>query len=85
MPFFDLLSILIALYLASFASSYAITGVPGGVNTITGQRPFRQEFSTFKHSGPPFDLYILSLQHLQQHNQSALLSFYQVAGTYSTD
>lgn len=85
MPFFDLLSIFITLYLASFGSSYAITSVPGGVNTITGQRPFRQEFSTFKNSGPPFDLYILSLQQLQQQNQSALLSFYQVAGTSSED
>ena len=85
MPLSDLLCVVITLYLASFASSYAITGVPGGVNTVTGQRPFRQEFSTFKNSGPPFDLYILSLQQLQRQNQSALLSFYQVAGTYAED
>ena len=83
MPNFDLLSILLTLCLVSFASSYAITGVTGGVNTITGQRPFRQEFSHFKDSGPAFDLYILSLQQLQQQNQSALLSYYQVAGMYS--
>lgn len=82
MPYFDILSVFITLCLASFASSYAITGVAGGVNTITGQRPFRQEFSTFKNSGPAFDLYILSLQQLQQQNQSALLSYYQVAGMY---
>ena len=85
MPFFRRLSIFITLGLVSFVSSYAITSILGGVNTITGQRPFRQEFSTFKNSGPPFDLYILSLQKLQQHNQSALLSFYQVAGMYSND
>ncbi|CAD6586306.1 MAG: hypothetical protein ASARMPREDX12_002329 [Alectoria sarmentosa] len=48
-----------------------------GVNAVTGQRPFRQEFSTFKNSGPAFDLYILSLQQFQQQNQSALLSYYQ--------
>lgn len=83
MPFFNLPSIFVTLCLASFASSYAITGVAGGVNTITGQRPFRQEFSKFKDSGPAFDLYILSLQQLQQQNQSALLSYYQVAGMFS--
>ena len=85
MPFFHLLSIFITLTLAPVVSSYAITGILGGVDRTTGQRPFRQEFSTFRNSGPAFDLYILSLQQLQQQNQSALLSFYQVAGTYSED
>lgn len=80
MAFSNLITIAISICLASLASAVAITGPQGGVNTPTGQRPFRQEFSTFKNSGPAFDLYILSLQQFQQQNQSALLSYYQVAG-----
>ena len=76
----DLLSIVLAICLACFANAVAITGPQAGVNTVTGQRPFRQEFSTFKASGPAFDLYILSLQQFQQQNQSTLLSYYQVGG-----
>ena len=81
---FNLVSSFLTLCLATLTNSYSITGVCGGVNTATGQRPFRQEFSTFKDSGPVFDLYILSLQQFQQRNQSALLSYYQVAGVCST-
>ena len=76
----NLITIVIAICLLSLADALAITGPQGGVNTATGQRPCRQEFSTFKNSGPAFDLYILSLQRFQQQNQSALLSYYQVAG-----
>ena len=80
MASFNLISIAIAVCLASLANAVAITGSQGGVNSVTGQRPFRQDISTFKNSGPAFDLYILSLQQFQQQNQSALLSYYQVAG-----
>ena len=80
MASFNLVTIAIAICLASFANAVAITGPQGGVNNVTGQRPFRQDISTFKNSGPAFDLYILSLQKFQQQNQSALLSYYQVAG-----
>ena len=80
MASFNLITIAIAVCLASLANAVAITGPQGGVNNVTGQRPFRQEISTFKDSGPAFDLYILSLQQFQQQNQSALLSYYQVAG-----
>ena len=80
MAFSSLTFVIIATCLASFANAAAITGPQGGVNTTTGQRPFRQEFSTFKNSGPAFDLYILSLQQFQQQNQSAPLSYYQVGG-----
>ena len=76
----NLMTIVIAICLLSHANALAITGPQGGVNIATGQRPFRQEFSTFKNSGAAFDLYILSLQRFQQQNQSALLSYYQVAG-----
>ena len=81
MASFNLINIVLVICLASLANAIAITGSQGGVNTDTGQRPFRQEFSTFKNSGPVFDLYILSLQQFQQQNQSAPLSYYQVAGS----
>ena len=61
-------------------ASYAIKGCQGGVNSTTGQRPFRQEFSSFQASGAAFDLYIQALQQLIQKNQLEQLSFYQVAG-----
>ena len=80
MAFFKVISIVTAICLASLGNAVAITGPKGGVNTATGQRPSRQEFSAFKNSGPAFDLYLLSLQQLQQQNQSALLSYYQIAG-----
>ena len=60
--------------------SFAITGVQGGVNQDTGERPSRQEFSSFRWSGAAFDLYILALKQFQASNQTALLSYYQIAG-----
>lgn len=80
MTFLTLISIVVAVCLVSITNAVTITGPQGGVNAVTGQRPFRQEFSTFRNTGPAFDLYILSLQKFQQQNQSALLSYYQVAG-----
>lgn len=58
----------------------SIKGLQAGVNTVTGERPFRQEFSIFQNSGPAFDLYIQSLYYFMQEDQSELLSYYQVAG-----
>ena len=81
---FNRIFIVIAICLASLANAVAITGPEGGVNNSTGQRPFRQEFSTFKESGPAFDLYILSLQKFQEQNQSAFLSYYQVGGNITS-
>ena len=80
MAVLSLITIAIAICFAFLADAVAITGPQGGVSIISGQRPFRQEISTFKNSGPAFDLYILSLQQFQRQNQSALLSYYQVAG-----
>ncbi|KAK4690189.1 hypothetical protein P7C71_g6534, partial [Lecanoromycetidae sp. Uapishka_2] len=80
MRIFSVVRILVTLCLASRIGCVAITGPTGGVNAATGQRPFRQDFSTFKTSGPAFDLYILSLQQFQQQNQTAQLSYYSVSG-----
>ena len=77
-------AILLFLCFAQLIQSIAISGALGGVDTATGQRPFRQEFSTFAISGPAFDLYILALQCFQQLNQTNGLSYYQVAGMSST-
>ncbi len=68
------------LFLTTQTKAIAITGVQDGVNMATGQRPFRQEISTFQNSGPPFDLYILSFQRFVQQNQTNILSYYQIAG-----
>ncbi|MCJ1384871.1 hypothetical protein MMC17_007989 [Xylographa soralifera] len=64
------------------SATFAINGVQAGVNALTGQRPFRQEFSTFQNAGPAFDLYIQALQQLAQTNQSSMLSYYGVAGIH---
>lgn len=75
-----IISAVIAICLVSFGKTYAIIGPRDGVNQVTGERPIRQDLSTFKNSGPTFDLYILSLEQFQQQDQSTLLSYYQVAG-----
>ena len=84
MAFINLILAIVIACILSLTNPYAITGSQGGVNQYTGERPFRQEFSSFKTSGPAFDLYILSLQLFQQHNQSILLSYFQVAGNYNS-
>ena len=84
MTFFTLIIAIGIACIPSFANPYAITGPQGGVNQYTGERPFRQEFSSFKRSGPAFDLYILSLHQFQQQSQSSLLSYFQVAGIYDS-
>ncbi|KAL8862767.1 MAG: hypothetical protein Q9178_000709 [Gyalolechia marmorata] len=72
---------LVIAALAVLGNAVAITGIQAGVNAYSGERPFRQEFSTFKNSGPAFDLYILALQRFQEADQRALLSYFQVAAS----
>ncbi|KAI4122475.1 MAG: hypothetical protein LQ338_005800 [Usnochroma carphineum] len=73
---------LIIAALAVLGSTIAVRGIQAGVDQGTGKRPFRLEFSTFKNSGPAFDLYILSLRALQKRDQSTLLSYFGVAGIH---
>ncbi|KAL9609508.1 MAG: hypothetical protein Q9167_005725 [Letrouitia subvulpina] len=68
-----------AVTMTIFGDAIAIKGVQGGLNTKTGERPMRKEFSVFRASGAAFDLYILALQQFQQQNQTALLSYFQIA------
>ena len=75
-----ILASLLLLCFTPVTISIPVTGATGGVNRETGERPFRQEFSTFASSGPAFDLFILAFQRFQQANQSDVLSYYQVAG-----
>ena len=60
--------------------AFAITGVSAGVNSTTGERPFRQEINAFTGSGPPWDLFILSLLEMQQTPQNNSLSYFQISG-----
>ena len=74
------------LYFITFAaqgSAVAITGPQAGVNTETGERPFRQDFSVFKVSGAAFDLYIQALYYFQQDDQSDELSYFQISGNFA--
>ena len=82
MQYCILCALILGLLLVPSARSVAIRGVIGGIDASTGQRPSRQEFTTFASSGPAFDLYLLSLQKFQQQNQSGLLSYYQVSGEH---
>ena len=59
---------------------FAITGLQGGVNAATGERPARQEISVFQHAGAAFDLYILALQQFAERDQADQFSYYQIAG-----
>ncbi|KAI4171467.1 MAG: hypothetical protein LQ343_004205 [Gyalolechia ehrenbergii] len=79
---FRLACLIITTALAILGNAVAVRGIQAGVNPRTGRRPFRQEFSTFKNSGPAFDLYIQALQRFQQRDQTALLSYFQVAGIH---
>lgn len=71
----------LALALAPNSYAFAITGLQGGVNAATGERPIRQEISVFQYAGAAFDLYILALQQLMQRDQADPFSFYRIAGT----
>lgn len=65
---------------AVLGNAWTIRGIQAGVNAYTGERPLRQDFSTFKNSGPAFDLYIQALSRIQQADQKHILSYFEVAG-----
>jgi hypothetical protein len=65
-------------------TAYAITGISAGVDSVTGERPFRKEINAFAASGAAWDLYVLSLRRLQQTNQTDPLSYFQIAGNSVT-
>ena len=71
-----------AIFFATLVHSYAIIGATGGVDPASGQRPARQEFTTFASSGAAFDLYIQALKSFTDDDQSQLLSYYQVSGMF---
>ncbi|KAL8714757.1 MAG: hypothetical protein Q9220_001270 [cf. Caloplaca sp. 1 TL-2023] len=77
---FQLACGIVIAILSVLGNAVAVRGIQTGVNPRTGERPFRQEFSIFRNSGPAFDLYILSLQKFQQCNQTILLSYFEIAG-----
>lgn len=63
-------------------SAYGITGISGGVNTDTGERPSRRDLRDLETSGPAFDLYIQALSQFQSDDQSDLLSYYEIGGQF---
>ncbi|MCJ1229614.1 hypothetical protein MMC12_006283 [Toensbergia leucococca] len=80
---FTLFRSVLFLFLVALVDAVEISGVQGGVNTFTGQRPARQDISTFQFSGAPFDLYILSLEQFLAQDQADILSYYQIAVLWS--
>lgn len=61
-------------------AGYGITGLSGGVNTATGERPVRRDLRDLQSSGAAFDLYVQALAQFQADDQSDLVSYYEVAG-----
>ena len=74
--------LLIWFSLVNAITAIEVTGATGGVNYATGERPSRQEISTFAASGPAYDLFVLALRQLQSTNQSDPLSYFQIAGIH---
>jgi len=73
----------VCLLLVVQLRAIAITGISAGVDLVTGQRPWRQEISTFATTGAAWDLFILSLRQLQLVNQTEILSFFQISGQHN--
>lgn len=73
-----LLATLIAL--SKHITAYGITGLSGGVNYNTGERPARRDLRDLQSSGAAFDLYIQALVQFQADDQSDMVSYYEVAG-----
>ncbi|OXV11945.1 hypothetical protein Egran_00294, partial [Elaphomyces granulatus] len=65
----------------SFAAT-PVTGFSAGVNTRTGERPFRRNLQNFQSSGAAFDLYIQALQKFQSDDQGDMFSYYQISGIH---
>ena len=72
----------LALAILQIVGAVTVLGPQNGVNTLTGERPFRQDINVLQTTGPAFDLYILALQQLAQQNQTSQLSYYQIAGIH---
>ena len=69
------------LLLSAYGSlAFEITGASGGTDPGSGELPSRYEISSFSQSGPPWDLFVLSLYEMQRTNQSDPLSYFQIAG-----
>ncbi|CRG91699.1 hypothetical protein PISL3812_08750 [Talaromyces islandicus] len=78
-------SLLLLISLSALSKSavgYAITGVSGGVNSETGERPARLDMRSLQSAGPAFDLFVQALSQFQSDDQSDLISYYEVAGIH---
>ena len=76
-----LFTIILFFLSLTHVQAYRISGVTVGVNTTTGQRPFRQEIvQTEREDYPTFVLLILAVQKMLAADQNDPLSWYQLAG-----
>lgn len=67
-------------FVSASVNAYSITGITGGVNTQTGERPARRDLRDLQSSGAAFDLYVQALAQFQSDDQSDLISYYEIAG-----
>ncbi|EED13327.1 tyrosinase [Talaromyces stipitatus ATCC 10500] len=70
------------LTLSTEIYAYGITGISGGVNYDTGERPARRDLRDLQSSGAAFDLYIQALAQFQSDDQSDFVSYYEIAGIH---
>ena len=67
------------------SAAVAVTGPSGanaGINSQTGERPFRQNILQFQNSGAAWDLYIQAHAQFAADGQSNQLSYYQISGEF---
>ena len=63
------------------STSYAITGIHTGTDP-DGSLPIRHEIRALEQDSTTWTLYILGLDMLQYTNQTEMLSWYQIAGSW---
>ncbi|KAF2675184.1 Di-copper centre-containing protein [Microthyrium microscopicum] len=62
------------------ADVFVVAPLKGGVNTVTGARPFRKDLETL--NGPERDLYLQAIAEIQKADETDKLSWFQLAGIH---
>jgi hypothetical protein len=78
MVFLSLISLIFLILRPVFSQTVIIGPLTAGINTSTGQRPYRKDINDLQ--GPELDLYLLTLQQMQQADERDKLSWFQVSG-----
>lgn len=58
-------------------------GLKTGMNATTGAMPFRRDILDLVNDTPSFTLFILALNKMMETEETALTSYFQVAGMYN--